>query len=146
MWLLSGVDEPGRDAAAVEETDFVHLDTGHKIEKMGGCLGVRAEYSPGPTTPTTGSAWVVGYPVLWWGYGWDGPRAGDMTYDRWFLKERSKCAARASPQHATGPWSAMSMGSSSGPDANITHLVLERGHLWATERSPSRCGHRNGIS
>ena len=124
-WSTNRVEE----AAAVEETDFVHLDTWPHIED-GWDVGVRRVLAwPYYPYDGLGMGWG-GYPYGYgWGYGWGGPAQVTMTYDRvpeGTVEVRRASEVLSSDGHMVGHVDGFLV----DPDAKITHLVLERGHLW----------------
>lgn len=127
--VLSWSTKQFEDAPVVEETDFVSLEGWPKIGG-GWDVGVsRVLAWPCYPYDGLGMGWG-GYPYGYgWGGGWDGPAQVTMTYDR--VPEGTIEVRRASPVlssdgHVVGHVDGFLV----DPDAKITHLLLERGHLW----------------
>ncbi len=124
-WSIKQVES----APEVEETDFIPMD---RWPEMAGDwdMGVSRVLS-WPYYPYSGLGgdWT-GYPYGYgWGYGWNGPAQVTMTYDRvpeGTVEVRRASQVLSSDGHTVGHVDGFLV----DPEARITHLVLERGHLW----------------
>ncbi len=129
--VLSWSTKQVEAAPAVEETDFIALERWPHMQgdwDTGASLVLSWPYYP---YNSIGMDWA-GYPYGYgygWGYGWSGPSQVTMTYDRvpeGTVEVRRASQVLSSDGHAVGHVDGFLV----GPGARITHLVLERGHLW----------------
>jgi uncharacterized protein YrrD len=127
--VLSWSTKQIEHAALVEETDFLSYDTWPKIEG-GWDVGVNRVLAwPYYSYGGLGMG-GLGYPYGYgYGYGWGGPAQVTMTYDRvpeGTVEVRRASQVLSSDGHVVGHVDGFLV----DPDHRITHLVLQRGHLW----------------
>lgn len=127
--VLSWSTEQVQAAPVVEVTDFIPLD---RWPSLAGDWDLGAtQVLAWPYYPYNGvGLGRTGYPYGYgWGHGWNGPAQVTMTYDRvpeGTVEVRRASQVLSSDGHVVGHVDGFLV----DPDARITHLLLERGHLW----------------